>query len=605
MSNSNAKAFKAFETFWTDLRMKIKMISYLAVVIGVLQIMANLIHFIGMDDHIENAKSIYLKCHIAKIIDTIPYLNEEKHFEIGDYSLTAGQFSHAYRKLYGHYNLEVLKFFVKSFLIWLILPFILFVFKRKSAKQMADVHLGGTEVISEKKFSKKIKKSKQNISLNKLISIPFECENRHFFVIGKQGAGKSQVFSRAIDKIIERKEKSIIYDFKGDYIAKFYNPETDLIFNPLDERSLGWCLFNEIKTKVDIENISYSYIPPSNAKDPFWDDGARDIFYSVLYYCWKNDRKTNKDVFEISKLPPLKMVKLFSSTEGCERGIPPLLEPKVAASIRSVFFQKVKSLEYAQEEHGNFSIKKWIEDETFRGRIFIVGQSETKDIIAPLFTLFLDIAAKKFFMLPENLQRRLFFFIDEFGTLKRMNNIPDLLKLSRSYGGSVWLGIQDTGQIKDIYGYETTKTIIGNCANSIILGVEEPDDAEYLSKKISDKKIQTMKENLSFGVEDYKDGHSLGVNDKTERAVLASEILRLSDLSFYLKLSTIAEYTLTKVNFRKFEERQTSFIQRNVFVTSEEDRNDESDSDEYPDMSKEIEKVIAQKDEAEFERDFR
>ncbi|MCB9061889.1 MAG: type IV secretion system DNA-binding domain-containing protein [Halobacteriovoraceae bacterium] len=272
MSNSNAKAFKAFETFWTDLRMKIKMISYLAVVIGVLQIMTNLIHFIGMDDHIENAKSIYLKCHIAKIIDTIPYLNEEKHFEIGNYSLTAGQFSHAYRKLYGHYNLEVLKFFVKSFLIWLILPFILFVFKRKSAKQMADVHLGGTEVISEKKFSKKIKKSKQNISLNKLISIPFECENRHFFVIGKQGAGKSQVFSRAIDKIIERKEKSIIYDFKGDYIAKFYNPETDLIFNRHSKFSVlirGWevvkktCLFSHFSAII-VYSLSDSLISESN-----------------------------------------------------------------------------------------------------------------------------------------------------------------------------------------------------------------------------------------------------------------------------------------------------------------------------------------------------
>lgn len=579
MGNSNAKAFKAFETFWTDLRMKIKMISYLTVLIGGTQVLLNITNFLAMDNLIEDAKLIYTKCHLAKIIQTIPVLKNEKHFQIKNYSLTAKQYIQAYRKLYHHYNVEAFKFLGQSFLLWLFLPFILFLFKRKSIKQMADQHLAGTELIDEKKFSKKIKKSSKNIALNKNITIPFECENRHFFVIGKQGAGKSQIFSKAIDKIIQRNEKAIIYDFKGDYIAKFYNPKTDLIFNPLDERSLGWCIFNEIKTKVDIENISYSFIPASTVKDPFWDNGARDIFYSVLTYCWKNELKTNKDLFEISKLPPLKLVKLFSTTSGCERGVPPLLEPKVAASIRSVFFQKVKPFEYAQQEHGPFSIKNWIENENIRGRIFIVGQSETKDIISPLFTLFLDIAAKKFFMLPEDIRRRLFFFIDEFGTLSRMNNIPDLLKLSRSYGGSVWLGIQDTGQIKEIYGHETTKTIIGNCANSIILSVEEPDDAEYLSRKISDKKIQSMKENLSFGVEDYKDGHSLGRSDKTERAVLASEILCLPDLNFYLKISLIPEYTLTKVIFKKLEEKEPSFIpKKDFFNEGTQFTTDESES---------------------------
>ena len=63
----------------------------------------------------------------------------------------------------------------------------------------------------------------QNIKINKRLSIPFKCENRHFFTIGKPGAGKTQLLCRAIEKVVERNDKAIVYDFKGDYISRFYN----------------------------------------------------------------------------------------------------------------------------------------------------------------------------------------------------------------------------------------------------------------------------------------------------------------------------------------------------------------------------------------------
>jgi type IV secretory pathway TraG/TraD family ATPase VirD4 len=343
-------------------------------------------------------------------------------------------------------------------------------------------------------FSKKINHSKSNIPINKKLSIPFECENRHFLVIGKPGSGKTQLLNRAIEKITERGDKTIIYDLKGDFIAHFYNPKTDIIFNPIDKRSVGWCLFNDVSDLFSLESVCSSLVPQASS-DPFWNNAARDVLYSCLFYCLANGLKTNADIHSITIDQTDELIKKFKTVEGCERGIRPLLESKMAASVLSTFSQYVKCFEYLKQSHGDFSIKNWISDENQKGKIFITNYTEISDTLKPILSLFIDIAVNRVLMLPENLSRRIFVFLDEFGTLQRLNNIPNLLKLSRSYGGSAWLGVQDIGQIDAIYGRDLTKTIINSCANNFIYGVAEPQTAELLSRKIGDNETKNINEN--------------------------------------------------------------------------------------------------------------
>jgi len=35
-----------------------------------------------------------------------------------------------------------------------------------------------------------------------------------------------------LERLKERGERGIVYDFKGDYVSRFYNPDTDILFNP-------------------------------------------------------------------------------------------------------------------------------------------------------------------------------------------------------------------------------------------------------------------------------------------------------------------------------------------------------------------------------------
>jgi len=48
--------------------------------------------------------------------------------------------------------------------------------------------------------------------------------------------------------------------FKGELLERYYRPGLDLILNPLDPRGLGWRLFNEIESSLDLAAIAGSLI---------------------------------------------------------------------------------------------------------------------------------------------------------------------------------------------------------------------------------------------------------------------------------------------------------------------------------------------------------
>ncbi|MGC9059362.1 MAG: type IV secretion system DNA-binding domain-containing protein, partial [Candidatus Aenigmatarchaeota archaeon] len=185
--------------------------------------------------------------------------------------------------------------------MWLAFPIFLRKYKTKAEKITRDEHLRGAKVVSEEELKRIIEKDlkkDEKLKDEKLLTIgkipvPRGAETRHFFIIGKSGTGKTRLIYSFIDQLRDRKEKAIIYDFKGDFISCFYDPDLDLIFNPLDKRTVYWCVLREIETFADVDSISMSLIPASTRDDKFWVDAARDVFSSILFYLKYTKQETN------------------------------------------------------------------------------------------------------------------------------------------------------------------------------------------------------------------------------------------------------------------------------------------------------------------------
>jgi type IV secretory pathway TraG/TraD family ATPase VirD4 len=313
---------------------------------------------------------------------------------------------------------------------------------------------------------------------------------------------------------------------------------------------------------MDIDAAAYSLISQSYMQDPFWNDAARDVFSGILHHLYQNDALSNVAIWTAVTAPISNIAGWLKETKGGERGYVYIQDAssKQAMSVAAVMMQYVKSFEYMSKVDGSFSITEWLNDPG-PGTIFITNYADVKDTLKPILSLFVDLLGRKLLSMKDDRKRRIFFILDEFGTLQRLSTIKDLLTLSRSKGGAVFIGIQDKGQIDKIYSPEFSQSILNACGNSLIFRVSDPTTAKYLSDRIGRTEVLETDQTLSMGVADNRDGVSLMQRTREKDLVLPSEIMNLEDLEAYLK---IANYSITKIRFhyKRYPESQEPFVVR-------------------------------------------
>jgi len=455
----------------------------------------------------------------------------------------------------------------------LLLPLTIFVilkvkahFEKKGIEELTDEFKRGASLILAEDLNEKIRQSGEKTSIPiGPVMMPVSAEVMHSFVIGGPGSGKTTFFNQLIETLHKRGEKRvIIYAFKGDSVEKFYDSETDILFNPIDSRSVRWTVSNEILAITDIVAIAASLIPPAMQAEPFWNDGARDVFSGLLHYLWQNNMKTNADIWSAVSAPATQIRDWLQNTKGGERGLRYVEDAssKQAMSILSVMMQYTKSFEYMAGIDGDFCISDWISKEPEKRQwIFITNYSEIEATLKPILSLFIDLLGRKLLSLPDNLNRRIFFILDEFGTLQRLSTITRLKTLARSKGGVIFDAIQDIGQLDKIYGEPTRQTLISASSTSLIFRVSDPVAGEYISRKLGDTEVEEKRKSATYGPEDSRDSVQVQKQLKDRRLVMASEIMNLKDLECYLKLPN---YPVTKIklDWKGYPNRNDPFIMR-------------------------------------------
>jgi len=421
----------------------------------------------------------------------------------------------------------------------------------------------GTSIINQSKLSEQLKNqtNENSLSITSTLKIPTNIETTHFFICGRPGAGKSQLLYRVIQKVLERSDKAIFYDFKGDLVSKFYNPDKHLLFNPFDKRCVSWNLFNEIESPLDIKSIAASLIPVTG-NDPYWSNAARDVFAGILTGLYHAGERTNIGIHRWCNLPTAELMEKLSKYPGTETATKHLAQEKAGQSILSIMGSYTQCFEYLKNITGDFSIKKWASSDEDKRCVFLSNYSEISDTIRPMLSLFVELAGKRALSLPDSRERRFFFFIDEFGTLNHLPAIPIMLTNGRSKGMSIWIAIQDIGQIEKIYGKEIAQTIINSCASSFLFAVNDPNTAEFLSRKIGDREIREL--NISTSEQQASvQGPSTTTSYQTrnERTIMPSEFLNMSNLLMQVKLSGF-DLSEVQLDLITLPDCQKAFIER-------------------------------------------
>lgn len=428
---------------------------------------------------------------------------------------------------------------------------------------------------------------------------PYSFENRGLYIQGSAGSGKSQVIKQMIYDIRNRggRDKLIIYDRKPEYLPIFYR-DGDIIICPADRRHTPWDLFAEVKSEIDFGGILASLIPDTaggESNQRFWDNSARNVMLSVLLRL-RNESPdpSNKELVEFLFMHSTELRELWEELAKDPAAAHYGKTLKAAAeknmstvptSVMATLSSYISSFTRPEvAEKGWFSIKDWIRSSETEGQaLFLVNPAKYSSDYQSFFTVIIDLAMREMLSLPNDIDRRIWFFVDEFGSLFKLDSVVRLLAEGRSKGACTVLGTQDMAQIRQKYK-DDTETLVNNCNSKVIARVTSKDEAKYISEMIGDLEVEKESEKTDYTFDKGR-GFSMSLHDssaggdrRTKAAVMPAEISNLPDLTFLCKFgdkrwfrNLMEYYPWSKHEFfPDFLERPESFFDSNRLIQQAE-----------------------------------
>ncbi|GFO63163.1 type IV secretion system DNA-binding domain-containing protein [Geomonas paludis] len=408
-----------------------------------------------------------------------------------------------------------------------------YLLRAKKAKLEKGEHIRGMRLIPEKELAKKAAKQEGRLPFGS-VYLPVRYEAEHVMIAGKTQVGKTVALMQQLEEIREAGLPAVIYDFKGEYVQKFYTPGIDYIANPLDERGLKWNIFDDIDTIPDISAVTGSLIPPGAGEEHFWCKAAQDVLRGVIAGLYQRGDRTNEDLWRALSSHTRDVAEICDSIEQGAAGLKYIedVSGKQAAIVGAVLMSYVSWLEFACNGCG-FTIKDWINND--RGSfIFITGRPEVENTLRPYLSLFIDLLGKRLLSSPDDPDRRVYFLLDEFGNLQRLPTITRLLTAGGSKGASMILGFQDFAAIAKTYGNNDAATIMNSCGTSLVLKLADEATAKIFSGRFGETQDWEITETRSIGQGKSRDSVSYSRVKRTDRLILPSEIQGLPKLAGYL-----------------------------------------------------------------------
>ncbi|WP_156452217.1 type IV secretion system DNA-binding domain-containing protein, partial [Novosphingobium sp. CCH12-A3] len=253
------------------------------------------------------------------------------------------------------------------------------------------------------------------------VPFPWRTEQAHTIMIGSTGTGKTTQMRALIAQMRARRDRAVVFDLTGAYVEAFYNPQTDTILNPMDERCPSWSVFAEAKNHADFTGIAAALLPADGGgAEPFWMLAARTLFVETCIKLIKLGEATNQALASKLMMADLKEVhKLLEHTVA-----DPLTAPeaaKMAESIRAVFNTNAQALRFLPEGKEAFSISDWIRAENKPGSILFITSSHNELVLnRALLSLWMNLAVHTLMRLPRTRDLRTWFFFDEVHALHRL-----------------------------------------------------------------------------------------------------------------------------------------------------------------------------------------
>ena len=438
-----------------------------------------------------------------------------------------------------------------------------------------------------KSIDKNYKRILSLYSSIKLAGIPYPKKSTHVhtLITGEPGTGKTVLISSLIKQIRKKGQKAIIYDKMGVFTKRFYDPKTDIILNPMDQRSYNWDITKECKSRSHCDNIAAAFIPNrSSASDPFWENAARILLSEVLHQAINL-----QELIDLLFKDEDRLIEIIESSVALKR-ILPKDSKKTSGSIISVLYSYVYSLQLLENNSNQkLSIREWISDDNQKGFLIISSKADSQETLRPLLTAIFETAINSILSLEDNPHRNLWVLLDELPSLQYIPSLQSALSQSRQFGASFVLALQVMSQLKDLYGDRKAESVSGSCSNRVVFSTPDKDTANWCSKSLGDVEVEEVKESVTYGSHDMRDGVSANKQISITNLVLPTEIMNLRKLNCFLRFGLGFGVAKVKLKITKYKNKAEGFIECKTLHDKmpskiEEIINDDEDINPIPEL---------------------
>ena len=395
-----------------------------------------------------------------------------------------------------------------------------------SRGRLKKVHVSGKRVFNcaveaNRELRQEIAKSGEGILIHPDVPISRDRETRHFFVLGAIGSGKTQVIWNILQSILHRmrsgpEDRLILYDTKSDMTARLPVADSELILlAPWDARTWAWDVGKDIENASDAATFAERLIPES--KDKFWSEAPRQIVKSCIQHLqathgtqwsWKDLSRALNSQETILGAIMLYAPNLAPVFVGGGGG--PTSTGASLLSSMNAFTGSIDDLSRAWDNTDPFtgqeiepgrviprvSLRDWALTPIVQRRVIILQGNKRyltleRAYIQTIISAFGAIMNSP--EMPDSKTRRIWFLLDEFPQLGKLENFAQYLEVGRSKGLCVLLGLQDLSQLREIYGRETADVWAAICGTYIVCRSQGVETVRWLTQFFGERSVKSRR----------------------------------------------------------------------------------------------------------------